>query len=415
MSATGRERARKLNLILAGVVGILLVVVVVGHFVLGKGDVFDKHEATAAAPLFPGLDKSRVARLTIQGPKEEVDLKRKSETEWAVASAKKKVEGKDEWKTSSGDRKADQAAVDAALREITELPQGRIASSRNERLDAYDLDEKKRIHVTAKGTSDEVLAEFYLGKAGDNFSSCFVKKTDEDGVRRLDKNLRYVFDKSDREGWRDRTILTVDDQTKIDGFVVQGADRTVKLVKKPKAAEPADAAKPEQKEGEAASDPSKPPEAKDEWEIVEPLAGPVESFTADSLKRAVAPLTADSFYEGDKKPAELGLDPPEFTVTVNVAGKEPVVFQIGKDEESKRYVRVPGQDTIYQLSSYRVGAFTKEPKDFLSAAAKKALEEKEKAAKEQADKDNPPAAPEGEKKPEGGGSSGEKPADQKDG
>jgi hypothetical protein len=409
-----------MNLILSGVVAALLIVLVVGHFVLGKGEIFDKHEATASAPLFPGLDKSRVAKLEIQGPKEEVELKRKSETEWAITSAKKKVEGKDEWKTSTGEHKADQTAVDTALREITELPQGRIASRRNERLETYELEDKKRIHVTAKGTSDEVLAEFYLGKAGDNFASCFVRKPDDEGVRRIDKNLRYTFDKSDREGWRDKTILTVGDQTKVNGFTVQGADRTVKLAKAPKPTEPA---KPEEKkEGDAAkadaSNPEEPKkEEKDAWEIVEPLQGPIETWTADSLKRNVAPLLADSFYEGDKKPADLGLDPPEFTVTIQLDGKDPMVFQVGKEEESKRYVRVPGQDTIYQASTWRIREYIKDPKEYLTAAAKKALEEKEQAEKKP---DEKAPAPEGEKKSDGsssdgGGTSGEKPSDHKDG
>src|SRR5262249_13999672 len=126
-----------------------------------------------------------------------------------------------------------------------------------------------------------------------------------------------------------------------------------------------DETKPDATKPDATKPAESKKEEKDKWEIVEPLQGPIESWSADSLKRNVSPLLADSFYDGDKKPADLGLDPPEFTVAIQLDGKDPVVFQVGKEEDSKRYLRVPGQDTIYQASTWRIREYIKEPKEFL--------------------------------------------------
>jgi hypothetical protein len=98
-------------------------------------------------------------------------------------------------------------------------------------------------------------------------------------------------------------------------------------------------------------------------------------------------LEAELFYEGDKKPPQIGLEPPEYTITVQIEGKDPVVFHVGKEEESKRYVRVPGQETIFQVPTWRLREYLKDPKEFLTSAAKKELEDKEKAEKEKAEKE----------------------------
>ncbi|MFO0982063.1 MAG: DUF4340 domain-containing protein [Planctomycetota bacterium] len=410
-----------------------LVVLAVGfgiaYFGFGLGQIYDKVEAGSSEPLFGKIDKNQIQSVSIKGPKEEVELKRKSEKDWVVATQRKKVEGKDEWKASSGDYKADQNSVDSVLRELTELGSGRIISRKADGLDKYELDDAKRVHVVANGAGEVVLADFFVGKSADDITGCFIRKSDDTGVRKIDRNIRLTFDKgaSGTESWRDRTVLSIDDQTKITGFVVEGGGRTVRLARAAKPAEPSktEDKDKEKKEGEAKAEEPKPPE-KDAWEILEPIKGPIESWMADSLKRNVAPMQADSFYEGDKKAADLGLDPPEYKITIQIEGKDPVVVHVGKEEDSKRYVQVPGQATIFQSNSWRVREFIKEPKDFLTAAAKKELEDKEKAEKEKADKDKaatnpPPAAPEGEKKPDapadGGGapSSSVKPADKPSG
>lgn len=114
-----------------------------------------------------------------------------------------------------------------------------------------------------------------------------------------------------------------------------------------------DAAEPAPEDPEAPADPHKPPPTDDE---------PAEfklGKSGDDVVAGMAPLVARRKLEGidDVELAELGLDPPEATLTLARKGREPKTYELGGNVfgGSNVYVRDPSDGAIYLVDAKLIG------------------------------------------------------------
>ncbi len=98
------------------------------------------------------------------------------------------------------------------------------------------------------------------------------------------------------------------------------------------------------------------------WKLLEPLAGPADEATIDTLLSNLGYLRADSFEDAPGPDAKTGLDQPVFAVTLSgkagAEGGAPPTFQlaIGAEEGGKRLVRSQ-QPSLYRVAAQRLDDF----------------------------------------------------------
>jgi hypothetical protein len=97
----------------------------------------------------------------------------------------------------------------------------------------------------------------------------------------------------------------------------------------------------------------------DGWKLVEPISGPADETTVDTLLSNLSYLRADSFNDAPGPDAKTGLDKPAFDVTLSAKppaeGGEPPRFHLtlGKDENGKRLAR-GDEPSLYVVAAPRL-------------------------------------------------------------
>jgi hypothetical protein len=338
------------------VIFVVLLVAALGMKYL-VGDRYETGEsAKAAATLFENLERDQIARLTIRGPEDlNVELTREGDV-WQVAS--------------EGGYKADQTKVDKVLDGLVEMKSGRI-TSRNPDLTDFDLEGEPAIDVVAADSGGSPLAEVIVGKASDDFRSTFVRLPDENEVRKVDARLRQTFEV--RDGWRDKTILDTGDAEEVERIVIAGPTDQVVFQKEEQLGPPDEGEVAEDFGGEGAEEEGADDEGPEEelevketlWNMVLPLEGVATKWQCDQMARNLSELKCRSFYSGDSTPADLGLDPPQYTITAERKDGTKTILYVGEKQETDVPVMIPGQDTIWMIGEYQANYFTKAPKDYL--------------------------------------------------
>ena len=290
--------------------------------------------------LFPDADPAQIAGLTLKYASSETNLRREGDR-WVVAS--------------EGNKPADDNLVQSAVGALSKLKPGSIISENPGKHADFDVEGENAIEVVATSSSGAVVARFILGKTTPNWRGVYVRyPIDSDDVMLVETNIRTSFDKSGgkRGAWRDKTIFKSDSKLVRSVEIVKPEESVVIERQLSESTE-------EGKQGQLLATDD------DEWNLLQPVEGKLSRYTANSMASAVALLKADSFVDETKAPAELGLDPAEAEVTIKLAAGEPLVFRIGKEVDSKRYVQVPGQSDIYQVASFRLFDFLKKGEELL--------------------------------------------------
>ncbi len=331
----------------------------------------------AAQSMFSDFKSESVARLSIKGPKDATaDLELK-DGRWIVAS--------------DNGYHADKSQVEQALKALQEMKQGKVVSSNDASFAQYDLEGENSIHVGAYDSSGKSLADVTIGKTSADFQSTFIRAPGGSDVRKVSDSVRDDFDKSGTyQTWRDKTILDAGSEDEVESITVVGPKTTLALKKErvmgPKEDKPDSTASGDPTASGETTHPTTgegtDPTAKSEpemevkethWNLEAPSQGRAKKWQVDSMARAMAKLTCDSFYTGTKSSKELGLDPPVYQITAILKkseGEKKVTLWMGEKEEDKYPVKLPDQDTIWLVASYRGDSFTKPPEELLDTPPK---------------------------------------------
>jgi hypothetical protein len=250
-----------------------------------------------------------------------------------------KKQGDDAWQlTSPVTAKANAANVKSMIDSLPKLKLTEQISSNKAEYEQWGVSDDKALHATFfKG--DEKIADFYFGEDGSRGQ--MTRIADKDGVFAVSGFSKWLFER-DAAGWRDKTMLKFEDKdvVKVSIDNQHGAFRFEKT---------GDAWTG--KHGKTAA-----------------ALAPIKDFQSskiDDLLRAYKSLSAMDFGDG-KQPAEVGLDKPEATLSIELKGGSGLhVLKVSSaGEGSNRWAMTNSSDVIYAVSSWTAGWATAEPSKF---------------------------------------------------
>jgi len=234
----------------------------------------------------------------------------------------------------------DEAAGKAAFEGVKKMDVSDLVTEKKEKQAEFEVDDKSGIHLVVKSKDGKVLADLIVGKS--TGPGTMVRPAGKNEVWQATGISRYMFDKNAGD-WRDKslTTFTQNDAEQIEVLAKDGGKAIVK------------------KTGEKVG-------TEDKWVVVE------SSQKIDKLDNAIPNgITAhlsnwktNEFADGVKL-ADVGLEPPQLTVTVSVKGGKKVTALIGnKKGDDDYYVKVPEAPQVYLVKKYNAERVVKRPIEF---------------------------------------------------
>ena len=408
------RQSQRTNLILLAILGVLGAAAAVKTFFV-KSSLETGETVKASESLFANFKKDQVTALVIEGPEDKKAELQKDGDHWNLVN--------------DGNFRADKGDVERVLNGIEKLKLGKVASSRTDKLDEFNLQKGKAIEVTAYGAGGKTsapVAAFSIGKAGDDWKFAFVRLTGKDEPVRKVEGSTSDFDAGYDNTWRDKSIFDLGDPAKIEEVTLTGAKGPVTLLRQ-KEMGPKDGDKPagakvdgdpasaggSKEEGETHAPPdagakSKPEQEVKEtyWQITAPTTGKAKKWLGDNIASNLAKLECASFFTGTETAAELGLEPPAIVAAVRREGEKeatPVLYVGNKGKDNKYPVKRPNDPTIWWIDSWKGDYLTKSADELLDTPPppkpdEKKPDEHDAGAKHDGEKAPDPAAPAGDKK-----------------
>ncbi len=333
----------RVNVVLAVLLAAQILFLVAERYI--GADTFVPRRPVSGGRLFPSYAAEQVATLTLVRSSGTTEIHQRGDG-FIVASEQ--------------DKAADATLVNGALRALGDLKPGNVVSENRAKHEEFGVAGDDAIEVTAKNGAGQVLAEFVLGRSTPDWRGVYVRyPKDADDVMLLRANIRTTFDRGGGEpgAWRDKTVLRVD-ATAIRSIEIVKKDETVRIERQ--------LTESTEKGNEGALLAT----AQDDWKVVQPVVGMMSRYAGNALAATIAELRADGFVPIGTNLVDIGLDPPVARVTATLEGGDTRVFEIGDEQDKVRTLRVPGQDDVYRVASYRVFEFLKDAEKMVDGGAK---------------------------------------------
>jgi hypothetical protein len=239
--------------------------------------------------------------------------------------------------------RADPAGALTAFQTMEQLQFLALVTSRRSRHAELQVDDAKGVRVTARHNGQPVL-DLVFGKILEAEHVTMVRLADSDDVWQVRGELRGLFDKS-VDDWRDRTI-TAFDAWHADRIEITAADGAHLVLRKT---------------GNGAG-------PRVEWAVVESSVAidKPDIVLANQLVDTMSTLKAAYFADGANA-ADAGLDPPELTVAVHVAGAATpaTVLVVGKPNgKGQSFVKSPLLPQIFLVAQYNIDRAGRRPIQF---------------------------------------------------
>lgn len=241
----------------------------------------------------------------------------------------------DDWIVSSKNGAlADQEAVSALIKKSLELNKYIIASENKDKQADFEVGDNNGTDVILY-EGDNKVGDFFIGKAGPDFDSTYLRVAGEDVVYLSRGYVGYYFDKED---WRDLTIYDFDAE-KVNKLALKYRDVLNNVAIK--------------KDGEI-------------WKTEDASAKEVNKDKVTSVLNTLAKLKADDIAYG-KTPKEAGFGTATLVVRLELedGGKRNLIIG-GKSEndENSYYAKREEDDTIFIVSKSIVDNLMKKKSDF---------------------------------------------------
>jgi hypothetical protein len=284
----------------------------------------EAHSVEAVAETLPKIKLTEDQVKTI----DRVELTKPSETDGGAPTAVVLVKKGDEAWDLAEPRKAKGNAsnVKSLLDNLTRLDVSEEISPNKDDWGKFDLTDDKALHAVFK-KGEEVLLDLYFGENGSRGQ--MTRVAGKDGVYAVKGYSGFLYNR-DASGWRDKKIFEFDEKAAVKITIDNENGEFVF-----------------DKDGEAwkgtFAEPKKKPKEIEEY----------DKAKVESLVRAYKSLNAADFGD-DKKPADVGLDEPTATITIELkGGSGKHVLTVGDNSEgSNRWVMKNGSDQIFSVSSW---------------------------------------------------------------
>lgn len=297
-----------------------------------------EQSAQPQQPFFPRLDAQQVTTIELEQLLDGVRLSR-ADGGWNVAAMHTALsEQLPDAEKAPEEFPAESDRVDQILKSLSALSAGAAVSHKADRHDQLQVG-KLALQVRAKNVAGDTLATLYIGKAGPDYFSTYIRKEGDDAVYLVADQLQGRFP-TRLDVWRDKTIWTIDpDQIqtieldRLDGgFRLEKTAEGTFVLQSPKEATAIDAAK---------------------------FTGWLARWT--TLRAADFPTVADF--------AKTGLAKPTTAMTVTLSTGERKVLSIGNDHASGNpYGMVEGSTAVFLLPTDIKEALKIDWSDWITAA-----------------------------------------------
>ncbi len=269
--------------------------------------------------LFPGFNPEQVENILINGPTNDLSLKKETE-KWLIAE--------------KDNLEADTEQVKQALETVSELRRDSIVSTNPDKQEIFQVDPNKGFEVEIKGKGDITLAHFYIGKNGPDYMSTYVRKADSKEVVLFKGfHMRSRFDKNPN-AWLNKTITNIDEKD-ILKVQINKAEKPYSLIHE-----------------------------EEKWFLEIPEKLPVKEDIVNNMISALASLKAVELQrlKQDESLEEFGLVNPYIDIIISLFDGTSQEILVGKLEEKKDnyYVKLSDQDIIYSVGKYNIDKFDKE-------------------------------------------------------
>lgn len=182
-------------------------------------------------------------------------------------------------------------------------------------LEEFGLRNEEALHIEIVGRMDNELAHLLVGKKPDEGGGSFVRRSGEDKVYRVDRDVRGLlglFDKDDElapRRWLDLSLTGIE-RDKIVGLTLQSPGRRIEFAREDGV-----------------------------WKLKQPAAHEIKGGAVDSILGQLVPGRAEDAADVDFLPA-YGLEAPTHIARMTLEGGETHVFIVGAavpDEENRWY------------------------------------------------------------------------------
>lgn len=254
--------------------------------------------------------------------------------------------------------RADQQLAKAAVEQLAKITWGDVVSVRKEKHADLGVSDDKGIHVVAKDASGKALFDGWLGKSVSGFTMArpagsFAKGEGE--VWQASGIQRYAYAK-DAKSWRDHAMLSFE-RGDVEKLAVSAGGQSIELEKLPPEGN-TDGKKDDKDSGKP-----KPPIAA-KWKVTQSTVtvSPLDEDMPNQIVAALSSLSCADF-DDQAKPADVGLAPPRYRVTVTVKGA-PTTLLIGQQKGDDVWAQLEGKPPIYLLRKYAIERIAVKPMDF---------------------------------------------------
>jgi len=239
-----------------------------------------------------------------------------------------------EWVVASeGSFPADTTAVENILRAVREAKSTGVASTNPANRGKFQVDSTGVVVVLSHPGGEPL--RFVVGRMGNDFTTSYVRRDDEDEVRIVRGINRPMLDRA--VGFRDRTLFRFP-ASSVSSVAARLPGGEWELVR-----------------------------ADTSWTLVEGGKDTVtvESSRAESLLETLGSLSADGFLDAAAADTvDTGLENPSYRFSVRfLNGAEADLDVGGKNERNQYYVSRPDRDAVYLLSQWRIDNLAARPEE----------------------------------------------------
>jgi Domain of unknown function (DUF4340) len=268
------------------------------------------------------LDRDKLARIEVDGPKGAVTVAREG----------------DQWKIVAPQAlPADQVEVGALITKVADLRAQGFLSEDASAIARYLPKPEVRVALTDQvgATTTVLLAPSHETRGG--AASAYAAVAGKGPVTLVDAKTLAELGRSAAD-LRDRRIVAGLEPRDVKRIRLQAGGQTMVLERKNET----------------------------EWRVLEPAKGAANTQKVDDLLYALRGLRFKDVVAPDgQEPARYGLDAPSLEVALfRGDGGEIATVQVGKREGDLAYVRTKGQPAVYSVESRTLGPAPKVPDDF---------------------------------------------------
>lgn len=330
------------NLIILGVILVVLIGIVVLSENLGS-----KQSSGESSTFFTGFSKDNCSAFQITDKSGTVKIRRKGDI-WVVVNPEKNdaqdqkdknasvIEGMAENESKKDNMSgspiydeypADSASVVTALEKIQNMKRDELISKNPEKQTTFEVDSAKGLLLEVWDNNKKSLGAVRIGKSGATWDSHYVRAVGSNNVYNVFGSVRYSFF-TDEKRWRDKTV-TKFDKSQVKKITLAKQDAEPIVI---------------EKTIDTAGSPV--------WNISEPEKVKADSSAVEKMITALSGLTTAEWEESfDKSEKEMGLNPPQLQISVELEnGDQKVIYKGNKKEDkSQIWVKVQNKEPIFLL------------------------------------------------------------------